>query len=327
LQGLRSADVVVLILGERYGAIQPSGLSATHEEYREAKDTKPLLVFVKEGAQIEEPQAALINEVQAWVGGNLRSGFTNPLELAGKVIRALHQLELATAVVPTDVSELKALAVAKLPSPSRSGISYVAGPSVNVGVAFGPRQQVLRPAQLEDPEFKEWLHQTVLFGAAKLLDSATGTNVVIRNDALVVEQERGGSVSLGETAEVLIRMPIEPAQGSRFSSISDSSVVIEEDVAAALQGGVQFIQTLLDRVDSTQRLTHVALAASISGAEHRAWRTRAEHAASPNAIEIPWRNSDETQFVVIDRKRGALQFDRQRLIEDIIIPLRRRWKK
>ena len=32
LTGLRNADVVVLILGERYGAIQASGLSATHEE-------------------------------------------------------------------------------------------------------------------------------------------------------------------------------------------------------------------------------------------------------------------------------------------------------
>jgi hypothetical protein len=29
LQGLRSADLVILVLGDRYGELQPSGLSAT----------------------------------------------------------------------------------------------------------------------------------------------------------------------------------------------------------------------------------------------------------------------------------------------------------
>ncbi len=36
LEGVRVADVVVLLLGARYGFLQPAGLSATHEEYREA---------------------------------------------------------------------------------------------------------------------------------------------------------------------------------------------------------------------------------------------------------------------------------------------------
>jgi hypothetical protein len=47
LQGVRSADLVVLLLGASYGYPQrSSGLSATHEEYLEARDTKPMLVFV-----------------------------------------------------------------------------------------------------------------------------------------------------------------------------------------------------------------------------------------------------------------------------------------
>ena len=31
LTGLRQSDIVVLIVGEHYGAVQPSGQSATHE--------------------------------------------------------------------------------------------------------------------------------------------------------------------------------------------------------------------------------------------------------------------------------------------------------
>ncbi len=39
LAGVRASDAVVLILGSEYGsASQESGLSATHEEYREARE-------------------------------------------------------------------------------------------------------------------------------------------------------------------------------------------------------------------------------------------------------------------------------------------------
>src|SRR5665213_1713455 len=67
LQGLRSADLVVLILGESYGAAQPgSGLSATHEEYREARGHKPVLAFVHDGVTPDPQQAEFIREVQGW---------------------------------------------------------------------------------------------------------------------------------------------------------------------------------------------------------------------------------------------------------------------
>jgi hypothetical protein len=48
LRELRESNVVVLILGSRYGAPQgSSGIAPTHEEFREARDRKPLLVFVQ----------------------------------------------------------------------------------------------------------------------------------------------------------------------------------------------------------------------------------------------------------------------------------------
>ena len=67
LAGVREADLVVLILGERYGARQQTGLSATHEEYRAARETKPVLAFVQEGMEAEEAQMDFIHEVQGMV--------------------------------------------------------------------------------------------------------------------------------------------------------------------------------------------------------------------------------------------------------------------
>jgi hypothetical protein len=43
LTGLRESDLVVLILGAEYGAVQRSGLSATAEEFHEARQHKPVL--------------------------------------------------------------------------------------------------------------------------------------------------------------------------------------------------------------------------------------------------------------------------------------------
>jgi hypothetical protein len=63
LDGVRQAGAVVLILGSRYGAIQSSGLSATHEEYREARDRCPVLAFVEQGITPEPLASALVVEI------------------------------------------------------------------------------------------------------------------------------------------------------------------------------------------------------------------------------------------------------------------------
>ena len=58
-QGHKDARPAVLILGSPYGSRQASGLSATHEEYHEARETsRPVLVFIEEGAQPSETAPA-----------------------------------------------------------------------------------------------------------------------------------------------------------------------------------------------------------------------------------------------------------------------------
>jgi hypothetical protein len=95
LEGVRQADAVILILDERYGAKQSSGLSATQEEYRETQETRPVLAFVKEGVHPESDQAAFIAEVQAWSTGLFRDTFSGAEDLQRKVTRALHEWQLA----------------------------------------------------------------------------------------------------------------------------------------------------------------------------------------------------------------------------------------
>jgi len=140
---VRESDVVVLLIGEHYGAVQPSGLSATHEEYREARERRPVLVFVEDPATRDARQAAFLAEVQDWATGHFRRAFSDATSLKAAVVQGLHEHELAVSHGSFDQAECLDRARSLLRSDSR-GIG--AGPELVVAIAAGPYQQVIRPA-------------------------------------------------------------------------------------------------------------------------------------------------------------------------------------
>ena len=150
LAGVRSADAVVLILGSQYGVPQASGLSATHEEYQEARETsRPVLAFIAEDAQPTPAQAEFIGEVQNWEQGQYTSSFHDAADLQAKVTQGLHRYALTQAAAPTDETELAQKARALIPART-----YTSRPLLVVAVAAGPAQQVIRPAELESEQLR-----------------------------------------------------------------------------------------------------------------------------------------------------------------------------
>ena len=156
LAGIRDADIIVLLLGARYGSPQESGLSPTHEEYREARGTKPVLVFVQTRITAEPDQDKFITEVSTWEGGGFRQTFDTPASLRRVVVRALHDWELGQQAGAVNEDELKAHAVALIPRQ----VAYAAGtPVLSVAVASAPTRQILRPDALDDAELHRDLQQ------------------------------------------------------------------------------------------------------------------------------------------------------------------------
>lgn len=149
LEGVRAADVVVLLVGECYGQPQESGLSPTHEEYEEAKERKPVLTFVQRGVQREGRQEAFLDEVRGWSSGHYTEDFSREEELQGLVTRRLHEYELSLASGTADEDEMTSRAVDLAPTNSRFYSSYL--PSLAITVVGGPAETVLRAAELEDP--------------------------------------------------------------------------------------------------------------------------------------------------------------------------------
>lgn len=98
LDGVRSADALVLLLGARYGFLGPSGLAVTEEEYNEArKSHKHVFVFLQDGVAREPQQQAFVDRVQHYVDGHWRKVFNHPADLRELVRSALAAADLAQA--------------------------------------------------------------------------------------------------------------------------------------------------------------------------------------------------------------------------------------
>jgi hypothetical protein len=311
LEGVRWADVVVVLLGARYGEVQPSGLSATHEEHREARDTTEVLAFAQTGVDRDPAQTEFVSEVRAWTGGHIAPGFTTSEELRDAVLRGLHELELRLTAQGVDIDELLARARDELPA--QSGYR---GPEVTVAVAGGPKQQIIRPAELTNPELARTLTQLAMFGPNAVLDSQEGARPHAARGRLVL-QGQSAVVSIDQLGTIRMTHP-----AMRPGSLGHLPAVLEEDLAESLVRDLRFAGQVLDRIDERGRVSSVVpvVGLVLGGA---GFRTRAEHAASPNSMTMPrtmglvWVN-----LTPASRPRAALLYHTIEMVEDMVVLLK-----
>lgn len=324
LQGLRSAEMVVLILVDRYGSLQPgSGVSPTHEEYLEARGTKPILLFVQEGVDPEPRQAEFLREAQGWQGGMFREGFRSAEQLRTLITRAIHSYELSHASAPLDTRALARDAEAMLDELRRDRGQDAS--ILRFALAGGPARQLLRPAELESETLSDAIQQRAMFGSPRLFEREAGVQRGIDGDALVLEQEGGARIALKESGQIALRLPLERRSRRSRGGGGLTLAIIEESVVRELANAIAFSAWLLDHLDTTQRITHIAMAAKIEASDHLGWRTQAEQDASPNSGTMRMGGAPDRP-AVLDRPRAALKFDGVRLAEDLMVPLRRHWK-
>ena len=315
LAAAREADLIVLVLGSRYGAQQSSGLSATHEEYREARGSTPVLVFVQEEIDYEPDQSRFIREVQEWETGNLTQGFTSPGELQQAVTREVHRHVLSDASQPAGDDDLLGSAQDAI----QGGVSYWHEPQLVFSLSAGPRQEILRPSELEDGKLARSIQQEALFGSHRLFVPETGTESSLRGDWLVLTQG-ASAIEIRATGSVVVRQPALSGGSDHFTL----PALIEEDIENRLDVALRFSSMVLDQIDSVQRLSRVALVAEISDATHQAWRTRAEHMRSPHSISVGMHQGPATAHLS-PAVRGRAELGRRSpaLARDLMVLLRR----
>ena len=318
LAGVRSCDVVVLIMGSEYGDVQESGLSATHEEYREARDaSRHVLAFVEGGIDPAGEQAAFIEEVRDWAQGQNTDSFHGAAELQKKVARGLNRLLRAEAAAPMDDDELAGRASALLPEHSWSG-----RPLLAVAVAGGPNCSVVRPGQLEGEEILRFLQAEAHGGPHPILSYSSPTETSVRGDTVCLDQrDTGAAVSLSETGSIVA---VQPA-GELDRQAAAVPAIIVEDVVSRICGALRLAGRILDHVDPQHRISSVAVAAGALGAGFMPWRTRDEHDRSPQSATMSIHGHDRAEALLSPptRTRASLQRDAEHMAEDLAVRLRR----
>lgn len=318
LAGVRGADAMILLLGERYGARQAFGFSATHEEFHEARERCPVLSFVQSEVTPEPAQAEFIREVQDWASGGFTGSFSTPESLQMALVGALHAWELSQARGGPNPQEMVERALAILPKEQRG---YHTGTTrLALAIAGGPRQEVLRPSQIEDTSLARDLHQTALFGPSPVFAGESGVSRELEGHRLTLAQDRPTrSITLDQDGSLVFQLPLVEAAGSGFPAI------IEEEVRETLTNALHFASQVLDQIDPRQRISHVSVAATLLEADYRAWRTRAQHAASPGSGTMG-HGGDTSQPATLsppERPRSVLRQQSELLGEDLTVLLRR----
>lgn len=314
LAGVRESDLTILLLGSRYGVKQPSGLSATHEEYREARGHNRVLAFVQEGIGYEEDQAAFIQEVRRWDTGSLTISFETESELQNAVTRALHDAAVSEASHAVDERELLGHAEQIVTALDSNQM----GPQLVLGMAPGPRQEILRPSEIEDEVFEREFQRQALFGPQPLFSVEAGTRTDLRAGWLILSQE-SSSVALNSAGDLLIRLPAMDRQD--YSMIP---ALIEEDIEMLISSALGFAVDQIERVDPARRLSHVAIVVALIGLSYEPWRTRSEQVRSPHFATLGGgRNRASASLTPGVRSRAEVHQRNRELAKDLMVLLRR----
>jgi hypothetical protein len=317
LEAARQCELTIVLLGERYGDAQNSGLSATHEEFREAREHRSIIVLIEQGIDAEPAQKAFIREAQEWATGRLTEPFRDPTELHARVTRAVHEHVLRQQAGDSDPEELFDRARALLPT--RRAAST---PQMHLAVVGGPRREVWSPAQLDDPGLGKGLIQTALFGERPIFHTTEGSKPRQVDDGLLIEQA-SASVELRGDGAVRVTLPAVPRRDEADFGVL---ALIEEHVAEKVEAALLFAAGALENADPHHRLSAVLALVAIEGGY--GWQTRAEHMARPNVVEF---SATGAELVIVPEEprvypRAAISAAREEIVEDLVARLRRRFR-
>lgn len=316
LAAVRDADVMILILGSEYGQPLASGLSATHEEYREARESTPVLAFVHKGSVRTGDQARFVDEVREWESGHYTGLFTDAAELRDNVFRALFEFQGAAEAMPLDAGALNGRAGALLPEHGFGGSTELV-----VTVAVGPARAVLTASQLGDAELHRYLLGEALTGTSAVLSTTAGTQQRPTPESIVLDQrDDRRQVELYTDGSIRVTQP-----AIRSSSpIQALPALIEEDIADRIARVLEFGGSVLDHIDRANRTSHFAVRALLTGAGHLPWRTRDEQARSPHSASMSIYSHDrlEAHLTPPVRRRPALRQQSRELAEDLAASLK-----
>lgn len=263
----------------------------------------------------EQAFVAAFEQLKAWGFDVQVPEVPNEPPVAAPTRPELPRMEVSSILPAESAKDALERALAVVPQTRN-----VVGEAALVLVATAaPRAALLRPSELEDPALATWLEREALYGDRPVLERGVGTATVISGSSLVARQSRAW-VAIAEEGTVVVMRPV-IRNGDRSIYLRG---IIEEEVLADLEADVAFVASVLDRIDQSQRASHVVLTAALVGAASTAWRTRAEQAASPKSMTMNMSGGDRVvTHLPSAQPRESLHQQGSELARDLMVLLRR----
>lgn len=259
------SDVIVLLLGSRYGDKGASGLAPTEDEFNEAiRQGKDVLVFVQ-AVELEPEQVAFLDRVRGvWAEGRFYRRFTDVSDIGLAVAGALSELRAGSPGEDPTAASARALELAA--DAPRSSMSS----GLTVRVAFAPLRQgtILDPLALEDSSLGNDLSQALR--EAGVIPQALGIEASISGEGVHL---------LGSESREWIRPDafvhadgaITVVSGIQSPGAFTGSLVDPERLEQALNASGLFAQAVWARIDGRGSVTRVAVTAAIPDAQYKGW--------------------------------------------------------
>lgn len=269
LDGVGESDVVVLVLGRRYGFIARSGKSVTEEEFDFARERGiTVLVFLEE-AEREAEQEAFVRRISSYEEGYHRVTFTTPDELKDQVIKALNAQVGAGARPTLDAAGAK-VALDQLKWGGRRERDR--GPWLGAVNIPTRQQQYISPIKLGENSFQRSIQKEAVYGDAAIFGSEHGvkTEETEQSTIFVQSGDRGPIASLEvRTDGTLIYGKLLSATHPRTISIVRNSVIDEDEFKSSLTNFFRFANEVYGLLEDNRMLTAFYFGGSLSGIEHK----------------------------------------------------------
>lgn len=266
LERVAAADVFLLLVGPRYGDPRSSGLSATEEEFDEARRRgMPILILVQDVEREPEQELFLARASGGWEGGFLRGKLSGSSDVGLEVVRALRNL-----------SELGARAALEPAAVARAHELAAANPIAGVDPRGSMARVVLVPLRsdrlldaraLEDSGLPDALAAAAR--AALLVPQSQGItpHVTAAGISFVVGAEQVGlTISVGANGEILAEASVAGAD-ENFGSMR----VIPERLEQAVRRTVDFAEATWRQIDPRGEVQALAVTIAIPEAQHKSW--------------------------------------------------------
>lgn len=267
LDRVAAADIFLFLVGPRYGARQASGLSATEEEFEEARRRgKPILVLVQEGAREPEQDEFLGRATGGWESGIFRDSFKDASDVGLAVVRALRNLDERGAraeLEPAAVARAQELAA----GPSREGYGH-GGATARVVLVPLLVHRLLDAVALDDRELPDELAAAAR--NARLVPQSQGITPRVTAAGITLEvgerHSGGPTLAVGANGEIAAEASV-AGNDQNFGSMR----VVPERLEQAIRGAIAFAESVWRRIDTRGEVQEVAVTIAIPEAQHRSW--------------------------------------------------------